>query len=115
MNFADGFVSGNVHADLAKQSCLTPGIGHKFTTEECARQIYDTARHVGEAGKYFDYNSMHYNLALFMAVKRSGMSATEMGKKWLLEPAGMKNTFWLGEENPAIGAWAFGTGEDYAN
>eukprot|EP00929_Paragymnodinium_shiwhaense_P032072 TRINITY_DN17850_c1_g1_i1.p1 TRINITY_DN17850_c1_g1~~TRINITY_DN17850_c1_g1_i1.p1 ORF type:complete len:292 (-),score=64.12 TRINITY_DN17850_c1_g1_i1:184-1059(-) len=131
MSFTDGFVdiegATMFTHDFVAQRCLTPGVANFYTPEECAKQIYDTAKYASktqdqymnatnpgaEPGTWFDYNSYHQNLAMSMAVKATGLDARDLMKKYLFEPAGMKNSFWLGGQNPAMSGFLQTTVDDY--
>jgi CubicO group peptidase (beta-lactamase class C family) len=131
LNFVDGFVDAEgisqfTH-DPVKQRCLTPGVANFYTPEQCAQQIYETAYFAGvnqdtymndsnpgaEPGTWFDYNSYHQQIALGMATKATGMDARDLLKKYVLDPAGMGNSYWLGGSNPCLSGFLQTTTEDY--
>jgi len=131
MSFTDGFV--NIEGitqfthDVVKQRCLTPGIANFYTPEQCAQQIYDTAKFAGvtmgtymnetnpgaEPGTYFEYNSYHQQIVLGMATKVTGLDARDLLKKYIFEPAGMTKSYWLGGQNPTMSAFLQITADDY--
>jgi|EP00927_Polykrikos_kofoidii_P075244 CubicO group peptidase (beta-lactamase class C family) len=131
LNFVDGFV--NIEGtfqftnDPVAQRCLTPGFANFYTPEQCAQQIYETAHYAGveqdtymnatnpgaEPGTWFEYNSYHQQLALAMATKVTGMDARDLLKKYVLDPAGMKDSFWLGGSNPCLSGFLQSTTDDY--
>jgi len=131
LSFTDGFV--NVKGitqfthDPVKQRCLTPGVANFYTPEECAKQIYETAEFNGveqdtymnattpgaPPGTWFEYNSYHQNIALGLAVKVTGMDARDLLKKYVLEPAGMQDSYWLGGKNPCLSGFLQTTTDDY--
>jgi len=100
--------------DIVAQNCLTPGVGYLYTPEKCAMQIYNTANHTGEPGTIFQYNSLHYQLAMAMVVKLSGLDAKDYFKKFVFDPAGMTDSYYLGEGNPFVAGGLMTTGIDYA-
>lgn len=88
-------------------SCLTlsfptPSI---IPLETCARQIYMVVGAFGridEPGTLWSYNSYHYQLALALAAKATGLGGREFLKKYLLKPYGMRATWFTGGWNPFV-------------
>jgi len=99
---------------VLKQRCMTPGFAKFYTPEECAKQIHDTANHTVEPGTVFQYNSLHYQVAMAMVVKVSGMDARDYFKKFLFDPAHMTSSYYLGKGNPFVAGGFMTTGRDMA-
>lgn len=117
MNFNSGFYIKGSMSDFShngfSERCLTYGFAAMWTPVSCAQQIYNSASHIGEPGRYFDYNSYHLQIAFGMVVHASGMEAREWLRVTLLEPANMTDTYWMGGSNPLLSSGIMSTGSDH--
>lgn len=80
---------------------------------ECARSIYDNVKLIGTPGKVYSYNSNHLQIAAAIAVATTQLGIHEVVKKYLLQPFGMTDSFYLGKNCPDFGGSLITTGNDY--
>jgi len=79
----------------------------------CVKDLYNASQHTTAPGKTFAYISTHLQFAGAMAVAASGLTPTELFKKYLYEPVGMTSTTWTPTANPQFATGITTTGADF--
>jgi len=110
LTFTSGFNTSSFTHDPMVQTCLNANLF--YTSEECAKQIYETADHACEPGTCLDYNSYHQNIAMGMAAKALAMDPRDVIKEYLVKPGGLTDTWWLGGQNPFMSGGIVTSGRD---
>jgi len=110
MSFTSGMVINSVGS--GNISCL--GLrGIFYSSEGCARQIYNEAPFEAEPGTTWSYHSLHLQVAAAMVAKATGLSLQSFLKEFALKPLGMQRSFWIGAANPHVAATLVSCGDDY--
>ncbi|CAK9106662.1 Pyrophosphate--fructose 6-phosphate 1-phosphotransferase subunit alpha 1 (PFP 1) (6-phosphofructokinase, partial [Durusdinium trenchii] len=110
--------------------CLGAANASSYSAEECAKdscsplsEIYQQAPFAAwteqksdrefEPGSTWSYNSFHLQVAGAMAATRAKLSTQQLLQKYLIHPLNLKNTSWMGGENPGLAGNMMTTPEDY--
>ncbi|CAK9107368.1 Pyrophosphate--fructose 6-phosphate 1-phosphotransferase subunit alpha 1 (PFP 1) (6-phosphofructokinase, partial [Durusdinium trenchii] len=93
--------------------CLGAANASSYSAEECAKEIYQQAPFEFEPGSTWSYNSFHLQVAGAMAATRAKLSTQQLLQKYLIHPLNLKNTSWMGGENPGLAGNMMTTPEDY--
>mmetsp|Transcript_30121 Transcript_30121/g.70246 ORF Transcript_30121/g.70246 Transcript_30121/m.70246 type:complete len:444 (-) Transcript_30121:70-1401(-) len=110
MSFTSGLVLGSVGAGNISCMGLT---GVFYSSERCAKQIYNEAPFEGEPGTIWSYHSLHLQVAGALGAKATGLSLKSFLHEFVLSPMGMTRSFWLGAANPHLAATLVSCGDDY--
>jgi len=84
----------------------------KGDVSACAESIYHTVKLIGTPGQVYSYNSNHLQIAAALAVAASGLDIKAVIRKYLLEPYGMRSSYYYGQ-CPDFGATLMTNGDDY--
>lgn len=109
LSFTSGFWSPDVSGSLP---CVS-GNSSSYTSESCAREIYEQAPFEFEPGTTWAYNSFHLQVAGAMAAAAAKSSVQEVLQKYLVDRLNLTGTFWMGDSNPVLAASMITTGDDY--
>jgi len=119
LQFTSGFYTPLLAHGHLKIPCMRVwNFFDKTTTlEDCAREVYEKASfsesRLGKWADFQNYNSLHQVIALAMATKVTGLTPTAYLKKYLYEPAGMKQTTVYPVARPILSSFMVTTVDDY--
>mmetsp|Transcript_2626 Transcript_2626/g.8195 ORF Transcript_2626/g.8195 Transcript_2626/m.8195 type:complete len:363 (-) Transcript_2626:66-1154(-) len=111
LSFTSGFYAADAAGDVP---CLGTD-GYTYSSEDCAKEIYEQAPFVGEPLAFFDYNSFHLQVAGAMTAKAANLSVPTILSNFLAA-VGMNRTRWLEMDlgdNPYLAAALVTCAEDY--
>jgi len=114
LSFTSGFYSSDAAGNMDCLTALDASV--KYTSEECAKQIYQDAPFEFTPGSTFDYNSYHLQIAGAMAAKAANITVPQLIQTYLFAPAGMNRSTYLGQNyglNPYLAAGLITNGDDY--
>lgn len=78
------------------------------TPEESAKAIYQTATHTHMPGTLFENNGFHLQIAMAMAVERTGMSAKQILSTYVYKPFSMNATHFVVGSDASSTMWSDG-------
>lgn len=112
LSFTSGLFTKDAGGSI---DCLSFKTNKNYTSEECAKQIYDQAVWAFEPGTVWDYNSFHLQVAGAMAAAAMNYtSTTQLLHTHLIDKLGLQNTSWgFSTSNPYLAAGMVTTGKDY--
>mmetsp|Transcript_100767 Transcript_100767/g.280686 ORF Transcript_100767/g.280686 Transcript_100767/m.280686 type:complete len:425 (+) Transcript_100767:67-1341(+) len=93
--------------------CLVSAIGSSYTSEACAREIYEQVPFEFEPGSTWVYSSFHLQVAGAMAASAANLSVQELLHRYLIGPLNLTSTYWTGGDNPILAGSLVITGNDY--
>jgi CubicO group peptidase (beta-lactamase class C family) len=123
MQFTSGFKVAtkvlSMSHDLFRQKCLNyfgrGSLGGDFWG--CVEHIYRSSPYEGTPGAAWQYNSIHLQLAFAMAIRVTGERPTEFLRRRVYHNMNnelvMRDTYFVGGENPAVALGIKTTGNDY--